>query len=65
MGFADWIDAASHEHVMLCRHHDYKKVRGYPLLTPHRQGAGISDSATRSSAVFEDEVALEDFELTP
>ena len=50
--------------LSLCSRCDHT-VRGYPLPTPHRQGAGISDSATRPSAVFEDEVVLEEFELTP
>ncbi len=35
---------------------------GVPIPTPHRQGAGVSDSVTRPSAVFEDEVVLEEFE---
>ncbi len=41
------------------------KFEFLPLPTSHRQGAGISDSATRPSAVFEDEVVLKEFELTP
>ena len=48
----------------LCSRCDHT-VRGYPLPTPHRQGAGISDSATRPSADFEDEVVLEEFRADP
>jgi hypothetical protein len=61
---ADFKVRAVNGVLSLCSRCDHT-VRGYPLPTPHRQGAGISDSATRPSAVFEDEVVLEEFELTP
>jgi hypothetical protein len=35
------------------------------IPTPHFHTSVINDSATRSSAVFEDEVDLQGFELTP